>query len=205
MSLSNLWNKIRYSLYVPIYDAAGRWFTEYRRISIQQLALQPGQRVLLVGAGTGLDLEQLPDDVHITATDLTPAMVARIKLRNSWLNKQLETHVMDGHALTFPDNSFDAIVLHLILAVIPDPGRCLQEAERVLKPGGKITVFDKFLPTGQKAPAWRQVMNFFTRIVATSINRHFEAIHAVTGLRILDDKAVGLYGNLRVILLEKPV
>jgi phosphatidylethanolamine/phosphatidyl-N-methylethanolamine N-methyltransferase len=203
-NLPNLWNKLRYTLYVPFYDAIARWFTPYRRQSIAQLNLQPGESVLLVGAGTGLDLEWLPADVLITATDITPAMVARINQWNQLLHKQVVATVMDGQALTFPDQSFDAVVLHLILAVIPDPVRCLLEAERVLKPGGKMAVFDKFLPPGQTAPLWRKTANILTRILATSINRHFEAIHAATTLKILSDSPVGLKGNLRVLLLEKP-
>ena len=53
---TNLWNRLRYTLYTPIYDLlVGRIFTSSRRKSIELLHIQPGEKVLLVGAGTGLD------------------------------------------------------------------------------------------------------------------------------------------------------
>ena len=53
--------------------------------------------------------------------------------------------------------AFDAVVLHLILAVIPDPVRCLQEAARALRPGGRMVVFDKFVRGGRVPLALRLV------------------------------------------------
>lgn len=78
-----LWNRIRYTFWAPWYDAlvAAADFGQARQRSIQGLGLQPGARVLLVGAGTGLDLEYLPGDVSITAVDITPAMLERCRRR----------------------------------------------------------------------------------------------------------------------------
>lgn len=201
---TNAWNKFRYSLYMPVYDAVGRWFAPYRRQSIDQLAIQPGDEVLLIGAGTGLDLEQIPRGAHIVATDLTPAMVRQIKVRNRLLRHHLDARVMDGQKLDLDSQTFDVVILHLILAVIPDPVACLKEAERVLKPGGRIAIFDKFLPPGEKPPMWRRWANIFTFILATDINRKFEDILGKTGLEMISDTPVGWNGNLRVIQLVKP-
>lgn len=201
---TNAWNRFRYSLYMPVYDAVGRWFAPYRRQSIDQLAIKPGDEVLLIGAGTGLDLEQIPKGAHIVATDLTPAMVRQIKVRNRLLHHHLDARVMDGQKLDLDSQTFDVVILHLILAVIPDPVACLKEAERVLKPGGRIAIFDKFLPPGERPSLWRRWTNILTFIVATDINRRFEDILARTSLQPISDEAVGWQGNLRVILLAKP-
>jgi ubiquinone/menaquinone biosynthesis C-methylase UbiE len=55
--------------------------------------------------------------------------------------------------------SFDAVAVHLILAVMPDPERGLAEAERVVETGGRIAVFDKFLRDDDRALVTRRLMN----------------------------------------------
>jgi ubiquinone/menaquinone biosynthesis C-methylase UbiE len=161
--------------------------------------------VLLIGAGTGLDLDFIPPASQITATDLTPAMVAKIKKRSQSLRLKVEALVMDGHHLRFADETFDKIILHLILAVIPDPNQCLQEAERVLKPGGKVAVFDKFLKPNQEISPARKFLNYFTNAFFSDITRHFEAIVAGTNLKIESDISADFGGNFRIITLSKPV
>jgi phosphatidylethanolamine/phosphatidyl-N-methylethanolamine N-methyltransferase len=133
---TNKWNRIRYTIYAPFYDILVGYFTSTRKKSIQLLAIEPGNKVLLLGAGTCLDLNMIPKGCEITAIDITPAMIEKIKKRNQKLNHDLKTIVMDGQKLEFSDNLFDKIILHFVLAVIPDPVSCIKEAERVLKLGG---------------------------------------------------------------------
>ncbi|MEZ4981223.1 MAG: methyltransferase domain-containing protein [Saprospiraceae bacterium] len=106
--------------------------------------------------------------------------------------------------LEFPDDHFDAVILHLILAVIPDPVKCLKEAERVLKPGGKIAVFDKFVPEGEKSGLLREFLNFFLKILATSVNRDINEIVKHTNLQKEKDRPAAWSGLFRLILLKKP-
>jgi phosphatidylethanolamine/phosphatidyl-N-methylethanolamine N-methyltransferase len=77
--------------------------------------------VLIVGAGTGLDLDYVPEGVEITAIDVTPAMLRRLTRRAARTGRCVSVRVMDARHLTFPDESFDAVILHLILAVMPQP------------------------------------------------------------------------------------
>ena len=60
-------------------------------------------RVLLVGAGTGLDLPFLPQDIEVHATDLAPAMVKRTAKRAETLHRDVECRVMDAEALNYPE------------------------------------------------------------------------------------------------------
>lgn len=76
---------------------------------------------------------------------------------------------MDAEALSYPDEHFEAVIMHLIIAVMPDPQRGLAEAYRVLKPGGQLCVMDKFQPDGQPAGAGRRLLNGVTSALATDI------------------------------------
>lgn len=200
---TNRLNRWRYTLYSPVYDLVARLFNPARQRSITKLQLQKGDRVLLVGAGTGLDLPYFPADCHITATDLTPAMLQQLAQNNRVWQRQVTTLVMDGQRLAFADEQFDAVVLHLILAVIPDPVACLQEAERVLKQGGKIIVFDKFIPAEQSVSLARRLLNPLTNLLFSDITRDFYHIHQHSSLQVLSDEPGALKGAFRIILLEK--
>jgi phosphatidylethanolamine/phosphatidyl-N-methylethanolamine N-methyltransferase len=79
----------------------------------------------------------------------------------------------DAQRLPFADNSFDSAVLHLILAVVPQPAHCFAEIARVLKPGGEVLVFDKFLRRGQTA-LLRRLANPLMRRIATRLDVVFE-------------------------------
>lgn len=195
------WNRTRYTFWAPLYDFVAR-FGRQRRRSISLLALQPGERVLLVGAGTGADLPLLPMGVEVLATDLTPAMPERARPR---MRPGIELRVMNGQALDLPDASFDAVILHLIVAVIPDPAACVREASRVLRPGGRIAVFDKFLPDGARPRLPRRLANAVTRTLFTDINRRLGDILACSGapLHIAHDEPAFLGGTFRIVLLRK--
>ena len=195
------WNRLRYTLWAPFYDQVAR-FRRQRQRSIALLGLRPGERVLVVGAGTGADLPLIPPGVEVLATDLTPAMLARARSR---VRAGIELRVMDGQALDLAGESFDAVILHLILAVIPDPAVCLSEAARVLKPGGRIAVFDKFLPDHERPSPPRRLANLVTRTLFTDINRRLGEILDRSGapVAVEHDEPALLGGAFRILLLRK--
>ena len=200
---NNSWNKIRYTLYTPGYDLIAKYFGESRKKSIESLEIKAGEKVLIIGAGTGLDLEFMPNDCEITATDITPSMIERIRKRNTTLKRNAQLIVMDGQVLDFADNSFDKIILHLILAVIPNPIACIKEAERVLKHGGQIIVFDKFVRKNKKVSTLRRFVNVFSNFLFTDITRDFESISNASSLTVLTDNDADFNGNFRLIKMTK--
>lgn len=200
---TNKWNKIRYTLYTPGYNLVAGIFRNSRKKSIESLDIKEEDKVLIVGAGTGLDLEFLPKNCKIVATDITPSMIEKLKKENAKLNLTVDALVMDGHSLDFTDNSFDIIILHLILAVIPDPIKCIKEAERVLKNGGQIAIFDKFVRKDKKVSSVRRIANAFTNLLFSDITRDFESIYDKTQLQVISDKEADFNGNFRLIRLNK--
>ena len=197
---TNTWNRIRYTAWAPFYDAFTGAFDRHRRHSLAQLGLSPAERVLLIGAGTGADLRYLPPGVTAVATDLTPAMLARARRRQA---PGVHFAIMDGHRLAARSESFDAVVLHLILAVIPDPVRCLQEAARVLRPQGRIVVFDKFVRT--RPSMGLRVVNVVASVLFTEVTRRFEDILSAANapLKVERDEPAALRGLFRYIVLRE--
>jgi SAM-dependent methyltransferase len=192
------WNRARYSAYAPFYDAVVTPFQTGRRRSIELVDLQPGERVLILGCGTGLDLPLLPAGVAVTAIDLTPAMVRRTVARADALGRPALAGVMNGEQLALPTASFDAVLLHLILAVIPDPVACAREAARVLRPGGRVAIFDKFLPDAAAPSPLRKAANAITGLLFSEINRQLGPILAPAGLIVGHAEPAGLGGLFQV-------
>ncbi|OIR08869.1 demethylmenaquinone methyltransferase [mine drainage metagenome] len=194
--------RLSYSLIAPLYDAViERPMRRARQRSLGALPIDECKRVLISGVGTGLDLPWLPAKHHYTALDFNPAMLARARPRSE---KMVVQFVLgDSMALPFPDEHFDHVILHLIVAVVPEPQRCLGEAARVLKPGGTIILFDKFLQPQQRAPL-RRLFNAITRRIATRMDVVFEEVlRSAPGLEVVSDTPMLGNGWFRAILLRK--
>ncbi len=194
--------RLSYSLVAPLYDLAiERPMRAARERSLRALPADAGKRILISGAGTGLDLPLLPAQHRYTALDFNAAMLARAKARGTKL--EVEFVLGDSMALPFADAQFDHVVLHLILAVVPEPQRCLSEAARVLKPGGTIILFDKFLQPQQRAPL-RRLLNIITRRFATRMDVVFEEVlRAAPELEVVSDVPMLAGGWFRGIVLRK--
>lgn len=192
--------KFSYTLIAPFYDLAIRpAFDKTRQTVLQDCPT--GCRVLVNGIGTGLDLPHLPADNHYVGIDLTPAMLDQAQARNTTL--RLDLVLGDSQRLPFEDASFDHAILHLILAVVPNPEQCLAEAARVLKPGGTLQVVDKFLQPGARAPL-RRLLNLVVRHIATRTDVVFEQVVAqVPTLKVTSDQPLLGGGWFRCIRLEK--
>ena len=202
----SMWNRLRYTVWAPSYDAVARaaGFDTARRASIDRLRLASGDRILLVGAGTGLDLDFLPANLHVTAIDVTPAMLKQLERRAAGMGWSVTARIMDARQLAFPDSSFDAVVMHLILAVMPEPERGVSEAVRVLKPGGRIGVFDKFLKDEERPSLKRRLLNVVAKPLFSDLNRRLGPLIAGTRLVIEHDEPVAFGGAYRVVTLVKP-
>ena len=193
--------KHSYTLIAPFYDAAiDRATRAARKHSLSALPAAPGQ-VLLAGVGTGLDLPHLPPQHHYVGVDLTEAMLLRARPRAG--KADFSGVIGDAQRLPFADASFDHAVLHLILAVVPQPADCLREVARVLRPGGTALVFDKFLRRGQPA-VLRRLANPLVRRVATRLDVVFEEVLAHTpALQLEHDQPALAGGWFRMIRLRR--
>jgi len=113
--------------------------------AIQRMGIAPGDRVLEVGVGTGINATLYPRDCAVTGIDLSAPMlekardrIARKGIRNVRL---LE---MDAADLKFTDDTFDIVYAPYLISVVPDPVTVVREMHRVCRPGGRIIVLNHF-------------------------------------------------------------
>ncbi len=201
--MTNRRNRVIYGLWAPFYDAVlARFFLAGRVRAMQVLKPQVGERILLVGVGTGADLPLLPEGSQAVGVDLSAAMLARAKARLPLPGRDIGLEEADAQALPFATASFDAAVLNLILSVVPEPAACLREALRVLQPGGRAVIFDKFLAEGARPTLGRRIANLVTTAFGTNITRRLGDILAGQSCSVVSDEPSLLGGMYRVVLVR---
>lgn len=190
-----------------LYDAAlGLPSREVRRQAAGALDLREGERLLVVGVGTGMELEHLPAWVRGAGVDLSAGMLARARRRRAEFGMQdLDLRVMDARALDFPDESFDAVYLPLILTVVEDGAQVFAEAARVAAPGGRIVVADRFWPEGRPRPAAARAASWILGHLAMRFDRRLSEIRAgAPSLKIEDYRRVPPGAFFHLVTLRKP-
>jgi len=124
-------------------------FNEYATDLANRISVPKGGLLLEIAAGTGMATRQLRDsisqDVRIVATDLNEDMlnVAKGKFEDS---ENIEFQIANALDLPFDDATFEAVACQFSVMFFPDKLLSLQEAARVLKPGGKFhfNIWDSF-------------------------------------------------------------
>ncbi len=133
-----------------------RWFAAiYGPIDrMQRRATAPTRRdlvgdlegdVLDVGCGPGTNFRHYRPDAHVTAVDYNEHMLPLARRTLLGLQEPhavIEIHHADATALPFRDASFDAYVSTLVLCSVDDLDRAVDEAWRVLRPGGALRLFE---------------------------------------------------------------
>lgn len=158
-------------------------------------------RILVDGIGTGLDVALLPAAHRYVGLDLVPAMLDRARPRCA--GRDIALVEGDSQCLPFSDDAFDAVIAHLIIAVVPDPVRALREIARVTRPGGFVLVFDKFLRRGRPSRVRRLLSPVAARI-ATRLDVVFEDVLALApDLVVTADMPLLAGGWFRAITLRK--
>jgi phosphatidylethanolamine/phosphatidyl-N-methylethanolamine N-methyltransferase len=109
------------------------------------MGIKPGDRILEVGVGTGINIGLYPPSCSVTGIDLSGNMLekARERVAKKGLSG-VRLIEMDAADIKFADNSFDIVYAPYLISVVPDPVRVANEMRRVCRAGGKIIFLNHF-------------------------------------------------------------
>jgi len=154
-----------YTSYAGVYDKIfGRVFHEGRESAIRNLNVQPNERILEVGVGTGIALPMYPRHCEIVAIDFSEGMleIARRRATEHHMS-HVTLHRMDAGAMEFGDSTFDTVVAAYVVTAVPDYRKVVSEMIRVCRPGGRIIMLNHFSNDNKMVAAVEKVISPLTK------------------------------------------
>jgi ubiquinone/menaquinone biosynthesis C-methylase UbiE len=134
---------------LPVYDILTRLFgvRKVHRNLIAQANLTPAQRILEIGCGTGnllLQARKLHPGVEGVGIDPDPRALALSRRKAGRRKADIQFDQGFAEELPYPDGSFDRVLSAFMLHHVPSDAKlpAIQEARRVLKPGGSLHLVD---------------------------------------------------------------
>jgi phosphatidylethanolamine/phosphatidyl-N-methylethanolamine N-methyltransferase len=154
-----------------VYEKVSSWYDLFfgptlhpgRLEAIQRLRITPGDRVLEVGVGTGINAALYPRSCFVTGIDLSAPMLekARERIARKGLTN-ISILEMDAANLRFPDNTFDIVYAPYVISVVPDPVVVAREMGRVCRPGGRIVFLNHFRSSNRLLARIERAISPFT-------------------------------------------
>jgi phosphatidylethanolamine/phosphatidyl-N-methylethanolamine N-methyltransferase len=131
--------------------------------TIRRVRISPGDRLLEVGVGTGINLSLYPVDCSVVGIDLSSSMLEKARTR-IWRKglRNVRLKEMDAAHMTFADDSFDIVYAPYLISVVPDPVGVAREMRRVCKPGGRIIVLNHFRSRNRLLASIERAISPFT-------------------------------------------
>ena len=161
-----------------------------------------GPKVLEVSVGVGFLISQYADKYEVTGVDYNPRCVELTRRRLERMNKTATLMEGDAHALPFPDASFDTVINTDAFSLYLDPDKALQEALRVLVPGGRMILMEYDYPKDHNVLG--TICTAGIRNILRMAYFDFRSMVKNTGYPS-QDHAVGLFGSLHMFIIDKPV
>jgi phosphatidylethanolamine/phosphatidyl-N-methylethanolamine N-methyltransferase len=113
--------------------------------AIDRMGIRPGDRVLEVGVGTGINVSLYPSYCSVTGVDFSSSMLEKARERVARKGvRNVRLLEMDAANMKFADDSFDIVYAPYVISVVPDPVAVTREMHRVCRPGGRIVILNHF-------------------------------------------------------------
>ena len=182
------------------YDGLARVFDFFRQGDMRRwgdaqknLFQRMQGKVLHIGVGTGMEVINFPPGLDITGIDLSPQMLKRALLRAEQYQGKIRFCLMNSESLAFPDNTFDTIVTVCVFCTVTHPVAGLQECRRVLKPGGKLLMFEHVMSKNLVYGLSLKFMSLFTEALeGTHLYRDTVANVRKAGFKVQSEQNVYL-------------
>ncbi len=197
-----------WDLYSHVYDLIT---SSYLKTAIKEYVKEvlstssedkPLNNLLIIGIGTGECLKYIDKPIKITAIDYSPSMLKKAS-RKIKAHHNVSLVRMDAQKLKLDDESFEIVLMPLILAVVKESHICLKEAVRVLKPKGRLIIFDKFINRNEEPNIVKKILNIILNLFATKINLNLYKLIEGLNLRVIEERQILFFGWLKIFVLEK--
>jgi ubiquinone/menaquinone biosynthesis C-methylase UbiE len=128
-------------------------------LPVEHAGLAPGQTVLDLGSGAGLDAfvarSEVGETGRVIGVDMTAEMIAKARANADQSGyDNVEFRLGEIEHLPVRSNSVDVVISNCVLNLVPDKRRAFAEIHRVLKPGGHFCISD--IVSSQRLPEWVQ-------------------------------------------------
>lgn len=148
--------------------------------------------ILFAAIGTGVDIKHFPPDQSIAAIDISDKMLRKAEKRARQYRGHLVLCRADAQDLKFPSESFDTVVTSCTMCSVPDPFRAFREFHRVLRPGGRLLMFEHVRSRNPILGLVLDWMTVGTRLSGTEMNRNTLKTAASAGFTITHVESVYL-------------
>lgn len=165
-------------------------------------SLEPGQTVIDLGSGGGIDVflaaKQVGETGHIIGVDMTAAMIEKARANQEKIGAgNVEFRLGEIEHLPVADNTVDVVISNCVINLSPDKPQVFREAYRVLQPGGRLAVSD-IVTNGPLPEAIKQSMAAWAGCVAGALDVD-DYVAAIENAGFVDVKVEPVYMDRTLI------
>ncbi|MBI5756378.1 MAG: methyltransferase domain-containing protein [Nitrospirae bacterium] len=198
--------RMRYNRISSIFDLIEfpmeiLFFSRWRRRLFNMI--DPKERLLEVGIGTGKNLGYYPPGIDAMAIDISEGMLRGAIKRARILNLKVSLKLMDAEHLEFEDRRFDTVVATFVFCSVPDPIKGLRELKRVCKRQGRIILLEHMRPNRIPIGRLFDLLNpLIVRMMGVNINRR--TIENIKKSGLVIEREEDLLSDIVKLIVARP-